>query len=110
MLVNPEDEAALVDVRLWSAEGPVDPRPGAGLVVEPRSRLAVRSTSSRPARTALAGQVVATRGRVFSAVLQTAVDGGAARGVEWAAPSPPPAASVTVAGLPQGPGARRVLR
>ena len=73
-------------MRLWSAEGPVDPRPGAGLVVEPRSRLAVRARPARARRAPRSpARWSATRGRVFSAVLR---DRGRRRrpraGVEWA--------------------------
>ena len=109
LLVNPDDSPALVDVDVWSAEGPADERPGRGLVVAPRSRSTVSLDRLAPGRTLLGVHVSSTRGRVAAALRHTKVDGRVPQGAEWVPASPAPANRVVVPGLPAGPGRRAVL-
>ena len=109
VLANPDQSPALVDVTSWSATGPVERRPGRGLLVPARSRLVVKLDVLAPDRDLLTLHVQATRGRVAAAVRDARSDGRVARGLDWVPVSPAPAAEVTVAGLPAGPGRRTVV-
>lgn len=109
LLVNLEDVAALVDVRVWTGEGPADPRPGRGVSVPPRGRLAVPLDRLAPDRDLLALHVQVTRGRVASALRIVRSDGRTPLGTDWVPPAQPPAAELVVPGLPQGRGRRTAL-
>lgn len=109
LLVNVEDVDAVVDVRVWSADGPTDPRPGRGLTVGARSRLAVPLDRLAPDRDLLALHVQTTRGRVAAALRVIRTDGRIPLGVDWVPPAEPPAREAVVPGLPQGPGRRTAL-
>ena len=108
VLSNPDDTPAVVDVTVWTADGPADPAPGRGLVVEPRTRAAVPLEQLAPDRDLVALRVVTERGRVAAALRHARVDGLVPNGVEWVPQAQPPATTVVVPGLPQGPG-RRVV-
>lgn len=109
LLVNVEATSALVDVDVWTSTGPADPRPGRGLTVPPRSRIAVPMDRLAPDRDLLAVHVAATRGRVASALRVVRVDGRIPLGTDWVPQSEPPAREVVVPGLPAGPGRRTAL-
>lgn len=109
LLVNVEDVAALVDVRIWTKEGPADPRPGRGLSVPPRGRLVVPLDRLAPDRDLLALHLQTSRGRVASALRVTRSDGRTPLGTDWVPPSQPPAAEVVVTGVPAGPGPRSLV-
>ena len=106
VLANPDDVAAVVDVEVWSAEGPAGGRSGRGLVVPPGGRTTVPLDTLAPGRTGLALHVTAARGR-FTAAVEHARAGG--EGVEAVAAGPAPAGHVDVPGLPAGPGERALL-
>jgi len=108
VLANPDDTPALVDVTVWSADGPVDARPGRGISVAPRSRVALPLDELAPDESLLALHVVAQRGRVAAALRQARFDSRTPGGVEWVPQAQPPSTTVVVPGLPQGPG-RRVV-
>lgn len=109
LLVNVESRAALVDVRIWTKDGPVDPRPGRGLAVPARGRVAVPLDRLAPDRDLLALHVATTRGRVASAVRVVRSDGRTSLGTDWVPPGLAPAAELVVPGLPRGPGRRTAL-
>ena len=109
VMANPDDTPAVVDVTIWTAGGPVDARPGRGLSIAPRSRLAVRLDELAPDKELLALHVVAQRGRVAAALRHARRNGRIPNGVEWVPQAQPPARTVVVPGLPQGPGRRVVL-
>jgi hypothetical protein len=109
LLANPDDTPALVDVTVWSDTGPVDPRPGRGLVVPARRRAAVPLDQLAPDRGLVALRVVAQRGRVAGALRLSRVDGATPLGGEWVPQTPPPATEVQLPGVPAGPG-RRTLQ
>lgn len=109
VLANPDDTPAIVDVTIWSGQGPVDPRPGRGLVIPARTRGAIELDTLAPDRSWLAVHVVVQRGRVAAALRHARfIDGRIPKGVEWVPQSLPPATTVIVPGLPQGPGRRIV--
>jgi hypothetical protein len=109
LLVNLEDVAAVVDVQVWTEEGPADPRPGQAVSVPPRGRLAVPLDRLAPDRELLALHVRTTRGRVAPALRVVRADGRIPLGTDWVPQGQPPADEVVVPGLPQGPGRRTVL-
>ena len=109
VLVNPDDTGAVVDVQLWSTDGPVDARNGRGLTVPARGRSVLALETLAPGRSGLAVHVVAGRGRVAAALEHLRSSTGRPLGVEWVPASPPPATRVVVPALPAGPGARSLL-
>ncbi len=109
VLANTDDVPAVVDVTVWTADGPVDPRPGLGLSVAPHARAAVRLDELAPDKALLALRVVAQRGRVASALRHVRFDGLTPRGVDWVPRALAPSTTVVVPGFPQGPGRRVVL-
>ena len=108
VMANPDDTPALVDVLAWSSAGPADPRPGRGISIPGRSRVAFPLDQVAPDKQWLAVHVVVQRGRVAAAIRHARLDGHTPKGVEWVPQAQPPATTVVVPGLPQGPG-RRIL-
>jgi hypothetical protein len=108
VMANPDDTEALADVQVWTSDGPADSRAGRGIVVPPRKRAAFNLDQIAPDKQWLAVHVVVTRGRVAAALRHARLDGRTPKGVEWVPQALPPATTVVVPGLPQGPG-RRIL-
>jgi hypothetical protein len=108
VMANPDDTPALADVVAWTSDGPADPRPGRGIVIPPRTRAAFPLDEIAPDKEWLAVHVVVQRGRVAAAIRHARLDGKTPKGVEWIPQAQPPATTVVVPGLPQGPG-RRIL-
>jgi hypothetical protein len=108
VMANPDDTPALVDVFAWTSDGPADARPGRGISIPPRKRAAFPLDQIAPDKEWLAVHVVVQRGRVAAAVRHARLDGRTPKGVEWVPQAQPPATTVVVPGLPQGPG-RRIL-
>ncbi|GAC1442109.1 MAG: hypothetical protein NVS3B26_03290 [Mycobacteriales bacterium] len=108
VMANPDDTPALVDVVAWTSDGPADPRPGRGITIAGRSRAAFALDQIAPDKEWLAVHVVVQRGRVAAALRHARLDGHVPKGVEWVPQAQPPATTVVVPGLPQGPG-RRIL-
>ncbi len=109
VLVNPGDVPALVDVGVWTADGPADPRPGRGVPVAARARTVLPLDRLAPDRDLLALHVVATRGQVSPALRVVRSDGRTPLGTDWVPPALAPARDVVVPGLPSGPGRRTAL-
>jgi hypothetical protein len=108
VMANPDDTPALVDVAAWTSDGPADPRPGRGISIPPRTRAAFPLDEIAPDKEWLAVHVLVQRGRVAAAIRHARLDGKTPKGVEWVPQAQPPAKTVVVPGLPQGPG-RRIL-
>ncbi|MCU1591803.1 MAG: hypothetical protein JWP11_3059 [Frankiales bacterium] len=108
VMANPDDTPALVDVVVWTSDGPADPRPGRGISIPGRKRAAFPLDQIAPDKEWLAVHVVVQRGRVAAAVRHARLDGHTPKGVEWVPQAQPPATTVVVPGLPMGPG-RRIL-
>ena len=106
LLANPEDVAAVVDVQVWTAQGPVDPRLGRGIVVPARGRTTVGLDTLAAGATGLAVHVSAGRGRVVAALEHVRAP---SLGADWVPATPPPAPRVVLAALPAGPGERTLL-
>jgi hypothetical protein len=109
VLVNVEDVPAVVDLRVWTADGPADLRPGRATVVPARSRVVVPVDRLAPDRDLLALHVDAVRGRVASALRVVRADGRTPLGTDWVPAGLPPARELVVPGLTAGPGRRTAL-
>lgn len=109
VLANPDDSPALVDVTSWSATGPVERRPGRGIVVPARGQTVVEVDTLAPDRELLALHVQTVRGRVAPALRHSRFDGRVPRGTDWVPIAPAPSREVLVPGLPSGPGRRTVV-
>ncbi|MCW2680175.1 MAG: hypothetical protein JWM62_1576 [Frankiales bacterium] len=109
VLVNAGELAALVDVQVWTADGPADPRSGRGVSVPPRSRVVVLLDRLAPDRDLLALHVRTTRGQVAPALRVIRSDGRTPLGTDWVPTTVAPARGLVVPGLPAGPGRRTAL-
>ncbi|MCW2600321.1 MAG: hypothetical protein JWM02_2150 [Frankiales bacterium] len=110
VLANVDDTPATVDVAVFSKTGPVDPRAGQGLTIEPHTRAIINMDTLAPDRTLLAVHVLSRRGRVAAALRQSTVTNSVPQGVDWVPQSVPPSTSVVVPGIPMvGNGQRSVL-
>ena len=109
VLVNVDDTPATVDVTIFTAKGPADPRLGQGLTVQPHGRLIISLDTLAPDRGLLAIHVLSRRGRVAAGVRHSRTDGQRPLGVDWVPRTQAPSTSVVVPGIPEGPGARTLM-
>lgn len=100
VLTNLADTPAVVDVTLWSADGPVDAVGGDGLLVDPGTTRTVPLADLAAGESTLGVHVSRRRGSVAVAALDTST--GAAQGSELVGPAPSASRTVVVAGLPSG--------
>lgn len=112
-LTNVDSRPATVDLTALSGEGPLDTVDGRGTPVGPNSTRIVRIGDGPEGlgeivNTAqvMALRVRATTGRVAAAVRARMGDG---KGEDWLPVAGAPATSLTVPGVPGGPGGRRLL-
>jgi hypothetical protein len=103
VLVNLEQAPATLDVRVWAAQGPADPRPGRGLTVAPRSRLVGPLDRLAPDRDLLALHVATSRGRVAASLRVVRADGRIPLGTDWVPPGQEPAPEAVVPGCRPAP-------
>ncbi|HET8971467.1 MAG TPA: DUF5719 family protein [Candidatus Nanopelagicales bacterium] len=82
-LSNVDEEPAEVDVQLWGTAGPVDAPAARGIVVAPRSRVALSVSTLAPGQALVAMHMQARVGRVSPAVLDNQVDGNDPQGLEY---------------------------
>lgn len=109
VLVNAGPVPAVVDVQVWTSQGPADPRPGRGIPVPANARAVVALDRLAPDRDLLALHVRAASGQVAPALRVVRSDGRTPLGTDWVPPTLPPASDLLVPGLPQGPGRRTAL-
>lgn len=74
-LANPDDEPAVADLEVWSADGPVAVEDLRGLAVEGRGRRTIDLAELVPLREAAVLRVVVRQGRLAAAVADTVEDG-----------------------------------
>lgn len=106
VLVNPDDNSAVVDITVLGPDGVIDAPAGRGLVVKANSRSVVRLDVLVPGVKATAFHVVARSGRVGAAVDDEQMSGLNAVGTDWIPIAAPPATTVYVPGILPGAGAR----
>lgn len=98
LLTNLADTPAVLDVTLWSTDGPVDAVGGEGLVVEPGATRTVQLSDLAAGEDVLGVHVARRRGAVAVAALDTST--GSAQGSELVSAVPRPARRVVLGGLP----------
>ncbi len=106
VLVNPDDNAAVVDITVIGPDGVIEAPAGRGLVVKPNDRLIVRLDVLVPGVKATAFHVQARSGRVGAAVDDVQMSGLDAVGTDWIPVAAAPATTVYVPGVFPGKGAR----
>lgn len=106
VLVNPDPNAAIVDVIIRGPEGVTDAPAGRGLVVQGQDRLVLRLDTLAPGISATAVQVLSRAGRVGASVDDEQRSGLANVGTDWIPQAAPPATRVFVPGVINGDGAR----
>ncbi len=108
-LVNPDPGPAIADLTILAPSGPLDVPAVRGIRVPGRSSIPLDLARIIPRRTELAVQVVVSRGRLVSSVLDT-VDtlGKGPSSSDWLTPQGAPVTSGVLLGLPTGVGTRRL--
>lgn len=106
VLVNPDENAAIVDLIIRGPDGIIDAPAGRGLVVPGQDRLVVRLDVLAPGVPATAVQVLARTGRVGAAVDDEQRSGLTNVGSDWIPQAAPPSRTVYVPGVINGDGAR----
>lgn len=100
VLVNVDDTPATVDMTVFTASGPADPRLGRGITIAPHSRGVVSLDTLAPDRKLLAVHVHSRRGRLAVGMRHSMISAGVPLGVDWVPQSVPPSSSVLVPGIP----------
>jgi hypothetical protein len=100
VLTNLGQAQAVVDLTLWTPDGPVDAVGADGLVVEPGESRVVALDDLAAGEPTLGVHVSRRRGAVAVAALDTST--GATQGSELVSPAAAPRRDQVVAGLPQG--------
>lgn len=106
ILVNPDETPAVVDVIIHGPSGLIDAPAGRGLVVPAQDRLVTRLDVLAPGVTATAVHVLARTGRIGASVDDEQSSGLSVIGTDWIPQAAPPATTVYVPGIVNGPGAR----
>jgi len=106
VLVNPDDQAAVVDLDIYGPDGIVDAPGGRGLVVQPTKRLAIGIDELAPGVTTTAVHVIVRTGRIGASIDDDQMSGLDSIGTEWVPQADAPAKQVYVPGVMPGPGAR----
>lgn len=109
LLVNPYDDAATVDVELYTRKGRVDPPGTTGISVKARSRVVKAIADWVQDEAWLAVHVVVRSGRVSPAVRRMRTVRQQPSGVDWLPRSAAPQEEIGVGALPGGEGERTLL-
>ncbi|MBG0820943.1 hypothetical protein HS048_09375 [Planomonospora sp. ID91781] len=105
-LSNPDPARAVVEVLVYSGEGPVAGGTGGTIVLEPGGSRTVDLKELAPSPLVMAVEVRTATGRVTAAA-RAIMNGG--RGVDWLPAAAAPATRVVVPGVPGGGGKRELL-
>ena len=106
VLVNPDENAAVVDLEVFGPEGLLDTPGGRGLVIPAQARAIVQLDSLAPGVRSTAVHVNVRTGRVGASVADDQMSGLDAVGTDWLPSAAAPATTVYVPGLNPGPGGR----
>lgn len=108
-LTNPDPGPAIADITVLAPSGPVDAPSLRGIRVSGNTSTTIDLAEVVPRRTELSVQVVVSRGRLSSALLNRVETGdGKSSLQDWLAPAAEPAESGLLLGLPTGTGSRRL--
>jgi hypothetical protein len=106
VLINPDDQAAVVDLVIYGPDGIVEAPAGRGLVVKPGKREVIGIDELAPGITTTAVHVIVRTGRIGASIDDDQMSGLDTIGTEWVPQSEAPAKLVYVPGVMPGPGAR----
>lgn len=106
VLVNPDEQAAIVDLVVYGPDGIVDAPGGRGLVVKPRKRLVIGIDALAPGVPTTAVHVIGRTGRIGASIDDDQMSGLDAIGTEWVPQADGPATKVYLPGVMPGLGAR----
>lgn len=109
VLTNADDTQAQVDLRFYGPKGRVVVPGSPGLEVEANSTRTVALLSLVPVEGALGVVVQASQGRVAAVAKRTRADGLKPVGADWQVPSPPPALTQVIPGVPEDAGPRELV-
>ena len=99
LLANPNSTATTVDLTVLTAEGPVQPAAGQGVVLAPGERRELLLEGLAPGQDAVAVRYEARGARVSALLVTTRLDGLTPSGVEVVSPSGPATRRQVVPGL-----------
>jgi hypothetical protein len=105
-LSNPDPARAVVEVLVYSGEGPVAGGTGSTIILKPGESRTVELKELAPSPLVMAVEVRTAAGRVTAAA-RAIMNGG--RGVDWLPAAAAPATRVVVPGVPGGGGKRELL-
>jgi hypothetical protein len=109
VLANVDDTPATVDVTVFGRTGQADPRPGQGITVPPHRRLLVPLETLAPDLKYVVTHVRSRQGRVVAAMRHSRYIAPTPLGFDFVPQALPPATTVVVPGVPQGPGYRGLI-
>ncbi|MFC4243562.1 DUF5719 family protein [Gryllotalpicola reticulitermitis] len=98
VLSNPGDVAATVDLDVYDEQGLVQASGGQGVPVQPHSQHVVPLAGLAPNASATAIHVTSTGGTVTAHLQESHLTGITPQGVEWVAPTAPPASHLVIPG------------
>lgn len=105
-LTNTEAAPAVVDLRLYGPDGPIDAPDARGIAIAPGEQEVRLLDALAPDVARFAVHVHARQGRVSAAVRDQQVDGLTPLGADWVPATTAPARRTVVAGVPAGAGPR----
>lgn len=106
VLINPDDQAAIVDIVIYGPDGIVEAPGGRGLVVQPMKRQVIGIDALAPGVTTTAVHVIVRTGRIGASIDDDQMSGLDSIGTEWVPQSAPPSTKVYLPGVMPGGGAR----
>ena len=109
LLSNVDSVPATIDIGIYGDSAPPDPNAEHGLVVAPQTQAAVHLDTLTPGFTNAVVHVSASSGRIVPAVRYDAENGSIPLGVEWIPRTEAPARTLTVPGILDGDGDRRLV-
>ena len=109
VLTNPGSAVANVTVTAWSERGPLDPPKLRAFTLDANTSTRLVVADYFPDEPHVTMHVTATSGRITAAVLDSRFTGVTPGGIDWIAPTQPPALEVVVPGYVGNPGSRSVV-
>jgi Family of unknown function (DUF5719) len=109
VLTNADDTQAAVDLRFYGPDGRVVVPGSPGLVIDARDTTTVSLSDVVNVEGPLAVAVQADQGRVSVVAKRTRSAGPRPNGADWQVPSPAPALSMVIPGVPEDAGARELV-
>jgi hypothetical protein len=109
VLTNADDAQASVDLRFYGPDGRVVVPGSPGLVIDAHSRTTVSLSNVVQVEGPLAVAIQASQGRVSAVAKRTRAERLRPVGVDWQVPSPSPALTTVIPGVPEDDGPRELV-